>query len=142
MSSLKVKTSYPNSQLTVTCPLLLYFFSFIKNPLLNHTYLVNENWTYSYIISNGVKAWHGGNSDIYKEKIRYYPISNIINVLSSRGVATVRHFRHNCSPNICLLMKNDKQRITYFDYVCFMFIVLMTSFHKLKDKHLQWVLWH
>jgi len=35
-------------------------------------------------------------------------------------------------------MKNDKQRITYFNYVCFMFIVLMTSFHMLKDKqHLQ-----
>jgi hypothetical protein len=58
-----------------------------------------------------------------------------------RGVATVRHFRHvptqNFFPQICLLMKNDKQRITYFNYVCFMFIVLMTSFHKLKDKHLQ-----
>jgi hypothetical protein len=38
------------------------------------------------------------------------------------------------SPNFFLLMKNDKQRITYFNYVCFMFIVLMTSFHKLKDK--------
>ena len=36
-----------------------------------------------------------------------------------------------------LLMKIDKQCITYFNYVCFMFIVLMTSFHKLKDKHLQ-----
>jgi hypothetical protein len=34
-------------------------------------------------------------------------------------------------------MKNDKLPITYFNYVCFMFIVLMTSFHKLKDKHLQ-----
>jgi len=31
-------------------------------------------------------------------------------------------------------MKNYKQHITYFHYVCFMFIVLMTSFHKLKDK--------
>jgi hypothetical protein len=31
-------------------------------------------------------------------------------------------------------MKNDKQRITYFNYVCFRFIVLMTSFQKLKDK--------
>jgi len=29
-------------------------------------------------------------------------------------------------------MKNDKHRITHFNYVCFMFIVLMTSFHKLK----------
>jgi hypothetical protein len=55
-----------------------------------------------------------------------------------RGVATIRHFRHmpthNCFPNIFLLMKNDKQHITYFNYVCFMFIVLMTSFHKLKDN--------
>ena len=61
-----------------------------------------------------------------------------------RGVATVRHFRHvpthNFFPKFSLLMKNDKQRITYFNYVCVMFIVLMTSFHKLKDKHLQWVL--
>ena len=58
-----------------------------------------------------------------------------------RGVATVRHFRHVsthiCFPKILLLMKNDKQRITYFNYVCFMFIVLMKSFHRLKDKHLQ-----
>ena len=65
--------------------------------------------------------------------------------LWTRGVATVRHFRqvptHNFFPNILVLMKNDKQRITYFNYVCFMFIVLMTSFYKLKDKHLQWVLW-
>ena len=41
---------------------------------------------------------------------------------TDRGVGTVRHFRHvpthNFSPNICLLMKNDKQRITYFNYVC------------------------
>ena len=55
-----------------------------------------------------------------------------------RGVANVRHFRHvsthNVFPKMFLLMKNDKQRITYFNYVCFMFIVLMTSFHKLKDK--------
>ena len=54
------------------------------------------------------------------------------------GVATVRHFRHmptrNFFPKILLLMKNDKQRITYFNYVCLRFIVLMTSFHKLKDK--------
>jgi hypothetical protein len=39
----------------------------------------------------------------------------------TRGVATVRHFRHvsthNLFPNIFLLMKNDKQRITYFNYV-------------------------
>jgi len=37
----------------------------------------------------------------------------------SRGVATVRHFRHvpthNFFPKIFLLMKNDKQRITYFN---------------------------
>jgi hypothetical protein len=38
-------------------------------------------------------------------------------------------------------LPNDKQRITYFNYVCFMFIVLMISFHKLKDKDLHWVLW-
>ena len=66
-------------------------------------------------------------------------------IVPTRGVATVRHFRqvptHNIFHNIFLLMKNDKQRITYFNYVCFMFIVLMTSFHKLKDKHLQWALW-
>ena len=58
-----------------------------------------------------------------------------------RSVATVRHFRHVPTHNfvlkIVLLMKNDKQRITYFNYFCFMFIVLMTSFHKLKGKHLQ-----
>jgi hypothetical protein len=40
-----------------------------------------------------------------------------------RGVATVRHFRHvpthNFFPKFLLLMKNDKQRITYFNYVCF-----------------------
>jgi hypothetical protein len=57
----------------------------------------------------------------------------------SRGVATVRHFRHvpthNFFTNFFLVMKNDKQGITYFNYVCFMFIVLMTSFHNLKDKH-------
>ena len=57
------------------------------------------------------------------------------------GVATVSHFRHvpthKFVPKLFLLMKNDKQRITYFNYVCFMFIVLMTGFHKLKDKHLQ-----
>ena len=61
--------------------------------------------------------------------------------MGDRGVATVRHFRHvpthNFFPKFVLLMKNDKQRITYFNYVCFMFIVLMTSLHKLKDKHLQ-----
>jgi hypothetical protein len=34
------------------------------------------------------------------------------------------------------LMNNDKQRIRYVNYVCFMFIVLMTNFHELKDKHL------
>ena len=61
--------------------------------------------------------------------------------VSVRGVATVRYFRHvpthNFFPQFFLLMKNDKQSITYFNYyVCFMFIVLMTSFHKLKDKHL------
>jgi GTP-binding protein EngB required for normal cell division len=59
-------------------------------------------------------------------------------MIRSRDVATVRHFRHIIvSPIISLLMKNDKQRITYFNYVCFMFIVLMTNFHKLKDKHLK-----
>jgi hypothetical protein len=43
-----------------------------------------------------------------------------------RSVATVRHFRHVPTHNfvlkIVLLMKNDKQRITYFNYFCFMFI--------------------
>ena len=58
-----------------------------------------------------------------------------------RSVATVSHVRHVpthiCFPKNVLLMKNEKQRITYFNYVCFMFTVLMTSFHKLKDKHFQ-----
>ena len=60
---------------------------------------------------------------------------------TNRGIVTVRHFRHlpthTVFPKFVLLMKNDKQRITYFNYVCFMFNVLMTNFHKLKDKHLQ-----
>ena len=68
-------------------------------------------------------------------------IQQLVLISVHRGVATVRHFRHvpthNFPPKIVLLMNNDKQRITYFNYVCFMFIVLMTSFHKLKDKHLQ-----
>ena len=49
------------------------------------------------------------------------------------GVATIRHFRHVPTHNFSPF---------FFNYVCFMFIVLMTSFHKLKDKHLQWVLWN
>jgi hypothetical protein len=52
---------------------------------------------------------------------------NYIRIEITRGVATVRHFRHvpthNFFPKMFLLMKNDKQRITYFNYVCFMFIV-------------------
>jgi hypothetical protein len=42
-------------------------------------------------------------------------------------------YAHIFSPKNVLLMKNEKQRITYLNYVCFMFIVLMTSFHKLTD---------
>jgi len=46
-----------------------------------------------------------------------------------RGVATVMHFRHvpthNFFPKNVLLMKNDKQRITYYNYVCFWNKVLL-----------------
>jgi hypothetical protein len=49
-------------------------------------------------------------------------------VIVDRGVATVRHFSHvpthNFFPKIFILMKNDKQHITYFKYVCFMLTIL------------------
>jgi hypothetical protein len=54
----------------------------------------------------------------------------------SRGVATVRHFRHVPThvffPKNVLLMKNEKQRITYFNYVCFMFIVQASTSWKIN----------
>jgi hypothetical protein len=58
---------------------------------------------------------------------------------SVRGVATVRHFRHvpthNLFPNFFLLMKNDKQRITYFNYVCFIFITVTESCRNKMKYH-------
>ena len=90
--------------------------------------------------------WKEQHIHLYTVLLKYMWLKQHINFISGyTWVTTIRHFRHvpthNFFPNIFLLMKNDKQRITYFNYVCFMFIVLMTSFHKLKDKHLQWVLW-
>ena len=66
-------------------------------------------------------------------------------IFPARGVATVRHFRHvpthNFPPKFVYWWKMTNNALHIFNYVCFMFIVLVTSFHKLKDKHLQWVLW-
>ena len=69
-----------------------------------------------------------------------------IRLLFNRGVATVRHFRHVPTHNFppkklyCWKMRNNALRILIMSILC-LIIVLMTSFHKLKDKHLQWVLW-
>jgi hypothetical protein len=42
-----------------------------------------------------------------------------------RGIATARHFRHvpthNFFPKMFLLMKNDKQRITYFNCLFYVY---------------------
>jgi hypothetical protein len=70
-----------------------------------------------------------------------YYNSGCLYIMVARGIATIRRVpTHNLFLKIVLLVKNDKQPITYFNYVCFMFIVLMTSFHKLKDKHLSTVI--
>ena len=37
-------------------------------------------------------------------------------------------------------LKMTNNALHILNYVCFMFIVLMTSFHKLKDKHLSTVI--
>ena len=61
-----------------------------------------------------------------------------------RGVATMRHFRHvsthNFLPKFFYWWKKTNSTL-HILIMSVLFIVLMTSFHKLKDKHLQWVLW-
>jgi hypothetical protein len=67
--------------------------------------------------SSYVIIWPVQSTVIFREM--QYLIKSLTSLtVVSRGVATARHFRHvpthNLFPKICLLMKNDKQRIAYF----------------------------